>query len=697
MSIARICSSTLRNQAYSWFAVLCATAASACTSPPAAVPADTGAVVDVAAPTDATADAAPDVAAADTAVVCPAPPAPAPVDPKRHRFGLALFHFNVEYVIGGLEWQDPLGKVLLFLDIAANAGWTNDAVEDYIVRETFRPLLDMYDKHPTWGVDMELQAYMVEVMAARHPDTLVLLRKLAQRGQVELISFHYAAQLFLAFPREDLHRSIQRTREVFAKHCLPLSDVVFNQEGQAGEGWQKMLVDEGYKIGVFPKNLHGYVHDGATPWPLYAAEGGDLIIGPGAIDPAAGIELSWHFFDDGELRAVQNKPVQLNPYFAPNAPHLPERVAEFEADLLAAEKSGIHMTHISDYVRHLKARGVVAKKAPPLLDGTWQAPSTDSIHRWLGGRGVTFWQVEQDNAVRAGNAVARMHVAATQVLVEHAVKAGKATAAHQQALRELWRDLWHAEVSDCSGVNPWLGEVQFGLARNAKILKGTEGLRNSLLASQGGDGTAVGGADVDLETRTVQLRSAPLAKGTPADALPPAEPLAAGVEPPLFAPVETDSRTVTKTWAKVPLPPGEKGPERWRLTVQFGAACDDCTEARAAAVLFARTQDAIEYSPGLLETEVRSYPFSAFKFKQNKVFLPLPNGLIGLGDGWYAIKHVRVVHVALRVVPEDKVMAFVDTTIPLTPTTWQFEVVHGTAAEALAIANRINIHPLVRY
>ncbi|MFT6398739.1 MAG: hypothetical protein ACJAYU_003501 [Bradymonadia bacterium] len=40
----------------------------------------------------------------------------------------------------------------------------------------------MYEQHASWRITIELQAYAIEVMAARHPATFGLLRELAQRG-----------------------------------------------------------------------------------------------------------------------------------------------------------------------------------------------------------------------------------------------------------------------------------------------------------------------------------------------------------------------------------------------------------------------------------------------------------------------------------------------------------------------------------
>ncbi len=113
---------------------------------------------------------------------------------------------------------------------------------------------------------------------------------------------------------------------------------------------------------------------------------------------------------------------------------------------------------------------------------------------------------------------------------------------------------------------------------------------------------------------------------------------------------------------------------------------------------FPHTGDDLAYSPGLIEDEVRSYPLDAFTFLEDEAYLPLPNGLIGLGDDRWVIKHVRETHIAARISPSDDHVRFIDAALREGDTpTWAFEYFEGTAEEALAIANRINVHPLVFY
>ncbi len=602
-------------------------------------------------------------------------PAPDPIDTAQTRFALTMFHFNVEYVIGGLEYFDEvLDRMVLFLNLELNRGWDNDDVEDYIIVETILPMLEMYEQHPEWRATFEMQAYAVEVMAERHPDVLALMRTLAQRGQIELVSFHYAAQLFLAYPREDQERSLARTREVFEEHCLPLSDVVFNQEGQAGEGRQQLLVDEGWRIGVQPRNLWRYVRDGETPWPYYASEGGVLVVGPGGVDPESGIEVTWPFFDDGELRAVAEG---INPYAAAIGPHVPARVAEFEANLQTLEDEGWKHTSITDYVHQLEGAGVDMPDAPPLLDGTWQPPSTDSIHRWLGGRSQVNASHEEDNRVRSGNATARLHTDATQVLVDAAKTMGTEDPAWDAEMAEIWTQLWHAQVSDASGVNPWRGEVLWCLALNDEVLERAEAVRAAVLAELGWEHVQVNLA----ERSAAQIEGVPLPE--PPDA----------IDAWFDVPVRADGREVTVEWFAGP------GDNRAviHVTVAGSEGCDECDERRVE-VAFPRTTDNIAYSPGLIEDAVRTYPISDFTFLNDEVYLPLANGLIGIGEDLWLIKNVRTAHIAARISPADDMIRFIDAAIHEdTDNTWVFEVVRGSAEEALSTATGINIDPVVFY
>ncbi|MBM4398244.1 MAG: hypothetical protein FJ087_21465 [Deltaproteobacteria bacterium] len=632
---------------------------------------------------DVAPDAAPDAAdAAEVAADAPGDTDPGPQcdwpikvpedapDPGRTKFAMTMFHFNVQYVAGGLSYTDGDGVEHPLFPEAA--GWDEKRVEDWIVTETFAPVVDFYLAHPNWQADIEMGSYLLEILAERHPAVLDKLRTVTQRGQVELISFHYSAQLFLAFPREDAKRSIDLTKELFRKHCLPLGGAVFDQEGQAGEGRQDLLVKEGYTVGVYPVNLFRHQHGELPRWPYYKSRGGDLIVGPGGVDPASGIEVEWLFFDDGELLAAEGK---ADPYVAPNAKFSQADMDAFAREIEAKEAAGFRIAHVSDYVRHLKARGVEQREPPPLLDGTWQPRSTRAILRWLGGRGLLFGATERDNDVRTGNSRAHGELVLGGALLGHAKAGGLDVAAADGLLAEGWRHLFFAEVSDATGINPWEGEVRYGLRHNDAALARA--------------GEAIGKLKAALGTPWVAIDSGS-GKVTPLADRPIPEPPAKLADPPFVPTVTAPTRQVSIEWY-------EDGLAGAALEIGLSAGVPGFEGDPAASLIevaFPRSMDRIRYSPGLLDDEVVDYGFDEFAWPDGELFLPLGNGLVALGEGLWLVKDCRTVHLAARLAPDDPHVRFRDETAAADrPVTYRFGVVKGSAAEALKVANAWNVKP----
>ena len=213
-----------------------------------------------------------------------------PAYARADKFVLSVFHFNIQYVAGGLVGFSFLPDPALDLD--------NDVIEDLIVTQSFAPVLDLYEKHPTWGTDIELQGYFLDVLAARHPAVLEKLRKLAKSGQIEVVSFHYSDQLFIGYPEEDWQRSQALTAATFAKYDIPLSRTVFCQEGQSGEAMAQRFAEVGYRNMVWPKNLYSFQHGDFDAAPLYQFGDGYMIAGGKGVS-TTDVEVQWSFMDDG--------------------------------------------------------------------------------------------------------------------------------------------------------------------------------------------------------------------------------------------------------------------------------------------------------------------------------------------------------------------------------------------------------------
>lgn len=609
-----------------------------------------------------------------------------PVDLEHKKFALSMFHFNIQYVAGGLEATLPDGKkVTLCGELCA--GWDEERIHDWYIRSVFEPTLDLYLKHETWKADFEMQAYMIEWIAKRQPDVLEKLRAGAYGGRIELVSFHYSDQLFLAFPRYDLARSVEMTRGVFEEACLPLSPVVFNQEGQSGEGKHRFMAENGWTIDIFPVNLFRYYHYQEDRPYFYRSRGVDVLVGPVAgystqggltthEEPDSGLQVTWTFFDDGDLLAYP-----LSPYAAPLSTEqdIAKEIANYEKELVALEQDGFKISHVSDFVAHLKAHDVPQPDLPPVLDGTWQPIDTQSVWRWLGGRGILAGAVhERDNEMRTANYRARTLLEAADILAETAGDQGVDLGEAASRLAAGWRDLALAQVTDATGIHPWQGELLYGLAHNEAAEKAAEDVLDDLLSK-----LAWPHASIDLAGDVaVSLEALPEDPG-----LPPAA-------PPFEVTAEAPTRTVKIEWFQV------QENELFKLRLTFGPAADPAAtavETCAVAVAFPRFEERLAYTPALLEDEVVEYDFSEFRFQAEEGYLPLANGLIGLGDDWWAIKDCRTVHVAARFpTTGEAVIQFIDQTAePAKGGTWDFLVFHGDKEAALDLASRTNISPVV--
>ena len=180
------------------------------------------------------------------------------------KYALSMFHFNIQYVCGGMEGLIPA-------PLPPFETWELTAVEteDMIVVESFEPIVDHFLAHPGWSVTLEMQGYFLDVLAQRHPAILEKLRDLADAGGAELVRFHYSDQLFIAYSYEDWRHSVELTIATFDRYDMPLSGTVFCQEGQASPGMATAMEEYGYQTMVWPKNLWKYQYGDFDATELY--------------------------------------------------------------------------------------------------------------------------------------------------------------------------------------------------------------------------------------------------------------------------------------------------------------------------------------------------------------------------------------------------------------------------------------------
>ena len=559
----------------------------------------------------------------------------------QQKFALQLFHFNVQYVCGGTLGYYPTPQPELELD--------NDTIEDRIITESLAPIVELFEGHSAWGVDLEMQAYMLDVIAERHPALLDTMRTMAQAGQIDIVSFHYADQLFIGYPQEDWERSQTLTAATFEKHGVPLSRTVFCQEGQAGMAMAQRMGERGYRNMVWPKNLWIYQHGDFQAEPLYEF-GDDAFLVAGAMgvnydDGNTAVQVSWTFLDDGELLATGD----LNPYFPELFYVDEEAVAEYEDKLLALEDQGYLISTVDQYVEAIKDDVAIATP-PPLLDGTWQPDSTEGVKRWMGGHGIYRAQ-ERDNNVRTLGMVAhRELVAAETIAAEAGVDA-------PDELNAAWRMLFLGQVTDASGINPFRGEIEYGISH---LSEATRIARDVIVRSK----------------ETLGLQSVLIGDDVTANGAAPFAGQASAA--PLTPTIEGFDRPVTEQWRRVTN-------DHHVVTIDFGPG----DFANVEVIFPGKLEDALTLTLALDDATPFTLERSDFSF--DHFHFALPAGLIGLGGDRYLIKDMAAVHLAAEISRDSGDIRFADDTVPVGEAQqWVFHVFDGSAENAVALARRIN-------
>lgn len=556
------------------------------------------------------------------------------------KFSVMMLHYNLQYVAG------------------------DTAIENKIIEHSLDPMLDFFLAHPGWGADFEMQGYMLEQTKIRFPETFEKLKTLANRGQIDIVSFHFSDQLFLAYPRRDMEWSEMLNRNTFESLGVRRSGTVFTQEGQSGEGQAAYMKDNGFSILCFPKNLYRYWQGEVQAAPYYALRGVNVVLCGSGVNYSgdeADVKLEWTYFNDAELLPTGG----ATPYadvFQRNQ----EALDKFAQRLSDLESRGYKIGTIAQYVDALKQAGVAPAAMKPILDGDWQPIDTRNIFRWMGDY---HFQYERDNEVLTTNVKARHKLLAAETAINF-LRPDHDVSELDAKFYIAARHLMLAEVSDSTGWTPWPGEVDYSLSNAAQASDAASEIIN--------DAKGIIGADI--------LRIDPLTGSVGALDMERDEPVFEQVPCPVAS-------TLTGRITKSEIICREINNSQWQMVVKFKTTDWHSNDVR---VIFPRTEDVITYSPALTDNEVVMYPLSAFSPENGAwMYIPAPNGLIGLGNGLFLIKDTSTVNVTFNVPIGEPVVSLDMLKPPNRVYEWKFLLIKGSADDALAAADALNVRPIV--
>lgn len=624
------------------------------------------------------------VEVADAADAAPSPCDPAqgvllPADSGATKFALSLFHYNVQYVAGGTKGMFDRPE----LDLS------DEDIQDLIIVESLVPLLDALVAHPTWGMDIEMQGYMLDIMRERHPEELDKLRSLVESGQAHVDSFHWADQLWTAHPLPSMEHSWERNQAALAEACVPLGGAMFTQEGQFGHGMIRFLEGTGI-VALFPSNFHKYHHGNAPVNLMYSWDSTPVMIaGRGAAEKVGDkeIEVTWHFMNDGELAFTGN----LNPYFGSLFKYDPKASQKYIDKVEQLEADGWRIATIADFKAHLEAYGYQPQPLPPAVDGTWQPKDTGNHFLWMGQSGV-FGDSEDDNGVLTALTSSRIGLQAAKAAL--GLLEGDLNAANQSRdlVYEGWTHQLLGEVSDSTGWNPWQGEVLYSLGHSSEA---------GSLAHQA---LKLAAAELDLEPLTIDTASGAIPEQLPlvhylmsdgeiAVEFGGLEALAPDEFAPYSVMAEAPGWDVGIDWHRFA---GHDG--HYLITVSL---IPGETAGRDVVLTFPRSVDRMSFVPALLEDEalVEDFDVSQMALDETGTLgIGLANGLLRVGDQRWLLKVTSSFHLAALIPADVQDVRFENHSAPALPTDYYFLFLDGVdATEAAALAHRVNVRPVVRF
>lgn len=615
------------------------------------------------------------------------PPAGSPsraLPAAAERYSLGVYHFNIQYAAG--------------------------LPSSYFKQTTasLQPFLRFYETFPQWKANLEISGHHVAFLERHFPEDLARLRTLNQRGQVEIVTVHYSDQIYLAYPKHDLVKSIEVADEILARNGLTRSPVWFGQENFFGEGVAEVMKECGFSVALVNGNYLRHLHGtpGKPPAPYYTYHGVDCLAS-GLQRQHDDVLQTWNFWGDGELAFAR-----FNVYF-PGYGASEKKFVKRANHFYQQHRAGVQFVTVTEYLAEIKRRGYEPEPLGPFLDGSWNHYDYGGVFLWMGLYRMAF---ERDGRVRARTIQSRNRVRLAEVLLDHpdsTVSGHLADADRAWCARHLkraWKHQLLAEVSDSTGQTPFPIEVKYSFAESAAAIADADRVVDKICAAAGVNH----GQWLDLETGQLAAEPRrPLTRQLQVLAERPAQ-------------YEIDLETFR---AGTGLPVSLHGVARASVRSQYYRLADDHFvwrlrfrpkrvgfHQRVLAILHTKNNkrrsdffwdrlcrwagftvplrvDHVGYCPAGLEGDFREYPLAEFAWRQ--MFLPCPNGLLQVAPDAFLVKHVAHgnSHLAFRVDQQARTAGLMTLNPPRIGFDWLVSVVKGTPEEAVRLANALNVTP----
>ena len=367
----------------------------------------------------------------------------------------------------------------------------------------------------------------------------------------------------------------------------------------------------------------------------------------------------------------------------------------------------------------LQEIGVKPEPLPLVLDGSWNYPIYGGVYLWM-GRYRLWW--EKDGYVRSHTFETRKKLLAIETLLQ---QVNKVPGEFRKKLRMAWRHLLLAEVSDSTGQTPVITEVKYSFSESNLARKYIDEILpwiKEKLGFGGGKKILVNTmeksihqvSDQDILAYVQDESGRPSSFDTFNERFPGVEITTSNLkkakfsfrEPVVFNEVKDFRKDLDEMYFYLDFKgrPSRFVPRvlsfvRQNNNFKFHEKYDRIW-ANYVGFTVPLLEEKLIFSPALMEDILFENDLSEFNINETlgKTFLPLPSGLIGLGNDVYLLKHNDYfnTHIAATVNFRKKHVGFLQDCPPSQlKSRWKFSFVKGPRDAVIKRANQLNVHPRV--
>jgi len=561
--------------------------------------------------------------------------------------------------------------------------------------------------HPKWCITIELCGFSIEFLYTNYPAIFNDLRELINNGQIELISVTYAPQIWIAFPGKDLIKSIKINQLLLKNYGITPSRIFFTQENFFGIG--ATTLQDWFDVAVVKDDYYYHFNDHAEPLsstaPFYKISGMKLLIGWGHILETTSAKLYQQIetasitrndydqlveyldqIDKANERFISNrlsgfsncyhdvewtwyhigsserfsKPL-IHPDDFTTCKFNPAWYRRLESILLDYENRGFNFRSITDY-----SNDETIKKAPlkeptqPLLDGAWNMSMSEGCLIWMGLNNKPH---EDVLGIRNHNWLSRSRLVAIESLIKIFFISEENHEALFLTLKEAWKHQFLAEASDATGWYPEESEVLDSVNNSDAVLNLVADMASRIRAEYY-CGTFI------INTMTDRLEKT-------------------------WCPPSLTQINNNKVLCPIPTFYGAQyelnyyyiKEQQQQIILDFIPTEVEC------GLKFPFMPATLQYSPALMENEIVDVDMN--QIKPDIIYLALTNGLIGIGNDCYIIKHNEFMNIACCINKPEQTISYKIFNPKVKMTRWKFTLLKGTRQEALEYASSINVYPIV--